>query len=48
MSKVIAPKTRKENKIPDTSQADKWLDPDRFVFKGNVYRIVNNVVQKEG
>lgn len=47
MSKTIAPKTRKESKIPDTTEAEKWLDADRFVFKKNIYRIVNNVVQKE-
>jgi len=48
MSKTIAPKTRKENNVPDTADAEQWLDADRFKFKGNIYRIVNNVVQKEG
>lgn len=39
MKKPIAPKTRKENKLPDMAEAEKWLDPDTFVYKGKVYSV---------
>ena len=35
----------KENegkKLPDTTQAEKWLDSDHFLFEGNVYIVLSN------
>ena len=28
-----------ETKIPDTSQAEQWIDPDTFLFKQKLYRV---------
>jgi hypothetical protein len=37
----------KMNKLPDTSQAEKWLDPDTFVVNGRLYRIEPDGTIKE-
>jgi hypothetical protein len=34
-------------KLPDTSQAEKWLDPDTFVANGRLYRIEPDGAVKE-
>lgn len=26
-------------KLPDSSMAEKWLDPDTFIYKGKTYRV---------
>jgi len=28
-----------EKRLPDTSEAEKWLDADTFVVKGKIYRV---------
>jgi hypothetical protein len=34
-------------KLPDTSQAEQWIDADTFVVKGKVYRILPDGTVKE-
>jgi hypothetical protein len=34
-------------KLPDTSQAEKWINPDTFVVKGRLYRILPDGTIKE-
>ncbi len=47
MNKTVRKPKVKTAELPDTTDAERWLDADRFTYKGNTYRIVNNRVQKE-
>ena len=33
--------------IPDSSQSEKWLDPDHFIYKGKVWVITRDFQVKE-
>jgi hypothetical protein len=40
-------KHSKKIDIPTTADAEKWLDPDHFIYKGKTWVVKNNRVVKE-
>ena len=52
MKEVYCKVNETPNRIPDTTQAEKWLTEDTFEFEGKIYRVLPNgkviLVKKSG
>ena len=42
MKEVYCKVNETPNRIPDTTQAEKWLTEDTFEFEGKIYRVLPN------
>ncbi len=40
MKEVYCKVNETSGKTPDTAQAEKWIDSETFLYKGNVYRVL--------